>query len=161
MRVIALRYFNVAGAGSPALGDPGATNLIPMVFQALSNGETPKVFGDDYPTPDGTCIRDYVHVSDIADAHVAALRHLEAGGASATYNIGRGVGSSVLEVLRTIAEVTGNETPPEVVARRPGDPARTVAVVERIRDELGWTAGHDLRDMVSSAWDAWQHRPAR
>jgi UDP-glucose 4-epimerase len=161
MRVIALRYFNVAGAGSPALGDPGATNLIPMVFQALSNGETPKVFGDDYPTPDGTCIRDYVHVSDIADAHVAALRHLEAGGASATYNIGRGVGSSVLEVLRTIAEVTGNETPPEVVARRPGDPARTVAVVERIRDELGWTADHDLRDMVSSAWDAWQHRPAR
>lgn len=160
MRVISLRYFNVAGAASVKLGDPGVFNLIPMVFQALSRGETPKVFGADYPTPDGTCIRDYVHVSDIADAHVAALRHLGGGGAGATYNIGRGVGSSVLEVLRTIAEVTGNETPPEVVARRPGDPARTVAVVDRIHQDLGWTARHDLRDMVSSAWQAWQHTPA-
>jgi UDP-glucose 4-epimerase len=158
MRVISLRYFNVAGAGTVELGDPGAFNLIPMVFEALGRGEAPKVFGNDYPTPDGTCIRDYVHVTDIADAHVAALRHLRDGGGSATYNIGRGVGSSVLEVLRTIVEVTGNETPPEVVARRPGDPARTVAVVDRIRDDLGWTASHDLRDMVSSAWEAWQAR---
>jgi UDP-glucose 4-epimerase len=159
MRVISLRYFNVAGAGSVALGDPGVTNLIPMAFRALTQGEAPKVFGDDYPTPDGTCIRDYVHVTDIADAHVAALTHLRDGGASATYNIGRGEGSSVLEVLKTVAEVTGIDTAPQVVARRPGDPARIVATVEAIRADLGWTARYDLRDMVSSAWDAWQNRP--
>jgi UDP-glucose 4-epimerase len=158
MRVVSLRYFNVAGAGSVVLGDPGVTNLIPMVFRALTQGQAPKVFGDDYPTPDGTCIRDYIHVADIADAHVAALRHLRDGGASATYNIGRGVGSSVLEVLRTIAEVTGINTPPEVVDRRPGDPARTVATVDAIKADLGWTARYDLRDMVSSGWEAWQGR---
>jgi UDP-glucose 4-epimerase len=158
MRVVSLRYFNVAGAGSAALGDPGVTNLIPMVFRALTQGQAPKVFGSDYPTPDGTCIRDYVHVADIADAHVAALRHLAGGGASATYNIGRGVGSSVLEVLRTVAEVTGIDTPPEVVERRPGDPARIVATVDAIRADLGWAAHHDLRDMVSSGWEAWQGR---
>jgi UDP-glucose 4-epimerase len=158
MRVISLRYFNVAGAGSVALGDPGVTNLIPMVFRALTQGQAPKVFGDDYPTPDGTCIRDYVHVTDIADAHVAALTHLRDGGASATYNIGRGEGSSVLEVLKTVAEVTGIDTAPQVVARRAGDPARIVATVEAIRADLGWTARYDLRDMVSSAWDAWQNR---
>jgi UDP-glucose 4-epimerase len=116
------------------------------------------VVGDDYPTPDGTCIRDYVHVTDIADAHVAALTHLRDGGASATYNIGRGEGSSVLEVLKTVAEVTGIDTAPQVVARRAGDPARIVATVEAIRADLGWTARYDLRDMVSSAWDAWQNR---
>jgi UDP-glucose 4-epimerase len=158
MRVISLRYFNVAGAGSVALGDPGVFNLIPMVFRALTQGQAPKVFGDDYPTPDGTCIRDYVHILDVADAHVAALRQLRDGGASATYNIGRGVGSSVKEVLRTIADVTGIDTPPEVVKRRPGDPARTVASVEAIKADLGWTARYDLRDMVSSGWQAWQAR---
>jgi UDP-glucose 4-epimerase len=159
MRVVSLRYFNVAGAGSVALGDPGVYNLIPIAFRALTQGQAPKVFGDDWPTPDGTCIRDYVHVADIADAHVAALRHLRDGGASATYNIGRGIGSSVLEVLRTVAEVTGIDTPPEVVARRPGDPARTVANVDAIKKDLGWTAHYDLRDMVSSGWEAWQGRP--
>jgi UDP-glucose 4-epimerase len=159
MRVVSLRYFNVAGAGSVALGDPGVTNLIPMVFEALTQGRPPKIFGDDYPTPDGTCIRDYVHVTDIAEAHVAALRHISDGGASATYNIGRGEGSSVLEVLKTIAEVTGIDTPPQVVARRPGDPPKIVATVDAIRADLGWTARYDLRGMVSSGWDAWQGRP--
>jgi UDP-glucose 4-epimerase len=158
MRVIALRYFNVAGAASVALGDPGVFNLIPLVFRALTQGQAPKVFGDDYATPDGTCIRDYVHVTDVADAHVAALRHLRDGGASATYNIGRGVGSSVLEVLRAVGEVTGIDTAPQVVGRRPGDPARIVASVDAIKADLGWTARHDLKDMVSSGWDAWQGR---
>jgi UDP-glucose 4-epimerase len=130
-----------------------------MVFRSLTQGQAPKVFGDDYPTPDATCVRDYVHVSDIADAHVAALTHLRDGGASATYNIGRGVGSSVLEVLKTVAEVTGNNTAPQIVDRRPGDPARIVATVDAIKTDLGWTAHHDLRDMVSSAWEAWQGRP--
>lgn len=153
-----LRYFNVAGAASPELGDPGAFNLIPLVFQALSGGRRPQVFGADYPTPDGTGIRDYVHVADVADAHVAAARALEGGARGGTYNIGRGAGFSVLEVLQTIGEVTGLDMTHEVVARRPGDPARVVAAVDRIHDELGFTAQRDLRSMVDSAWAGWRLR---
>jgi UDP-glucose 4-epimerase len=156
LRAVSLRYFNVAGAASPELGDPGVFNLIPMVFRELDAGRAPKIFGDDYPTPDGTCVRDYVHVADVAEAHVAALHYLDEGGRDATWNIGRGEGSSVREVLETVAEVTGIDTEPEVVARRPGDPARIVAAVDRIHDELGWTATRDLREMVSSAWEGWQ-----
>ena len=158
MRVMAMRYFNVAGAAAPELGDPGVFNLVPLVFQALAKGERPQVFGDDYPTPDGTCIRDYVHVADIADAHLAAARALDAGAAGATYNIGRGEGSSVLDVLAEVAAVTGLDTAYDVVARRTGDPARVVAAVDRIRTELGFTAQHDLRSMVASAWAGWQLR---
>jgi UDP-glucose 4-epimerase len=131
------------------------------VFEALSAGRAPCVFGADYPTADGTCVRDYVHVADIADAHVAALRWLSAGRASSSYdvlNIGRGEGASVREVLATVASVTGVEFEPEVVERRPGDPARIVARVDRIRTTLGWTARYDLTDMVSSAWAAWTAR---
>ncbi|MCA1712638.1 MAG: UDP-glucose 4-epimerase GalE [Actinobacteria bacterium] len=158
LRTMSMRYFNVAGAASPSLGDPGVFNLIPLVFQALAAGEQPKVFGADYPTPDGTCIRDYVHVADIAAAHLAAARALAAGAASATYNIGRGEGSSVLEVLDVIGTVTGRDTTPQVVDRRPGDPARVVAAVDRIRDGLGFTATRDLTEMVESAWAGWQQR---
>jgi UDP-glucose 4-epimerase len=158
MRVMNLRYFNVAGAATPELGDVGVFNLIPMVFERLQVGERPRVFGGDYPTPDGTCIRDYVHVADIADAHLAAARALDAGAQGATYNIGRGEGSSVLDVLRVIGEVTGRDTTPDVVERRPGDPARIVAAVDRIRAGLGFTAQHDLRSMVDSAWAGWQLR---
>ena len=158
LRVLSLRYFNVAGTVSPELGDPGVFNLIPMVFRELTAGRPPQVFGADYPTPDGTCIRDYVHVADIADAHVAALRHLSAGegGSFGVYNVGGGEGSSVLEVLKVVAEVTGLDAEPVVVDRRPGDPARIIGSADRIRRELGWTAKHDLRDMVASAWEAWQ-----
>jgi UDP-glucose 4-epimerase len=159
MRVISLRYFNVAGAGRPELGDQGVFNLIPLAFQALTAGEAPRIFGADYPTPDGTCIRDYIHVADVARAHVAALRSLTSGAdAAASYrvlNIGRGEGSSVRQVLATVADVTRTDFEPVVGARRPGDPARIVASVERIRTELGWTASLDLRDMVASAWEAW------
>ncbi len=158
MRAVSLRYFNVAGASTPELGDTGVFNLIPMVFERLQAGEKPKVFGGDYPTPDGTCVRDYVHVADIADAHLAAARALESGAAGATYNIGRGEGSSVLDVLRVVGEVTGLDTTPDVVDRRPGDPARVVAKVDRIREGLGFTASHDLRSMVESAWAGWQLR---
>jgi len=161
LRVVALRYFNVAGAASPELGDPGAFNLIPMVFRELAAGRRPKVFGDDYPTPDGTCVRDYIHVCDIADAHVAALQQLAAGTDDRpfrVYNIGRGEGSSVLEVIEAIGQVTGLDTTPEVVARRPGDPARVTASVDRITKDLGWSAKFDLDDMVASAWAGWQHR---
>jgi UDP-glucose 4-epimerase len=158
MSVMSLRYFNVAGAACPELGDVGVFNLIPMVFERLQAGRRPRVFGGDYPTPDGTCVRDYVHVADIADAHLAAARALEGGRPGATYNVGRGQGSSVLEVLRVIGEVTGLDTTPEVVERRPGDPPRIVAAVDRIRADLGVTAQRDLRAMVQSAWDGWQLR---
>ena len=156
LRTLSMRYFNVAGAASPELGDPGVFNLIPLVFQAMSRGEAPQVFGADYPTPDGTCVRDYVHVADIADAHLAAARALDSGARSRTYNIGRGEGASVLEVLRVITDVTGQELDPRIVERRAGDPARIVASVDRIRDELAWTASYDLPAMVRSAWEGWQ-----
>jgi UDP-glucose 4-epimerase len=160
LRVIALRYFNVAGAARPELGDPGVFNLIPMAFERIVAGEGPRICGDDYPTPDGTCVRDYISVVDIADAHVAALEDLVSGNGAAyrVFNIGRGEGSSVREVLDTVAKVTGSDIEPVVVERRPGDPARIVASADRISKELGWTAKHDLEDMVASAWAAWQHR---
>jgi len=160
LRTMTMRYFNVAGAASPELGDVGVFNLIPMVFERLEAGQRPRVFGADYPTPDGTCVRDYVHVADIADAHLAAARALDDGAASATYNIGRGEGSSVLDVLTVVGAVTGLDTTPEVVDRRPGDPARIVATVDRIEQGLGFTAAHGLHDMVSSAWAGWRHMHA-
>ena len=101
---ISLRYFNVAGAGAPELGDTGVFNLIPMVFRALSHGKNPQVFGDDYPTPDGSCIRDYIHVTDLADAHVAAVQRLEQGRAAEIYNVGRGEGVSVKEVMAEVQQ---------------------------------------------------------
>jgi UDP-glucose 4-epimerase len=161
LRVVALRYFNVAGAASPELSDPGVFNLVPMVFRELAVGARPKVFGNDYPTPDGTCVRDYIHVCDIADAHVAALQQLASGAddrAFRVYNVGRGEGSSVLEVIDVVGKVTDLDTTPEFVPRRPGDPARVTASVERITKDLGWSAKYDLNDMVESAWAGWQHR---
>ncbi len=156
MRVLNLRYFNVAGTASDDLGDAGVFNLVPMVFARLEAGQRPLVFGDDYDTPDGTCVRDYVHVADIADAHLAGAKALDAGAVGGTYNIGRGQGSSVREVLQVVGDVTGRDTTPEVVARRPGDPARVVASVDLVRAELGFTATRDLREMVASAWQAWR-----
>lgn len=159
LNFVNLRYFNVAGAGSPELGDIGEFNLIPMVFRALSEGAAPRVFGADYPTRDGSCVRDFVHVTDVADAHVAAVRHLEATGSVArTYNVGRGEGVSVHEVMHTVRAVTGQEFTPELAPRREGDPAQVVGVVDRIADELGWRASADLTDMVRSAWDGWRYR---
>jgi UDP-glucose 4-epimerase len=161
MRVVALRYFNVAGAASPELGDPAVLNLIPMVFRELVNGGPPRLFGNDYPTPDGTCVRDFIHVADIADAHVAALQHLDAAAGGAdfkVYNVSRGVGASNLDVINLIGDVTGYDVTPNVLPRRPGDPARIVGSVKRLQADYGWTAKYDLRDMVASAWEAWQHR---
>ncbi|HEY2833416.1 MAG TPA: UDP-glucose 4-epimerase GalE [Sporichthyaceae bacterium] len=154
---IALRYFNVAGAGAPELGDRGVTNLIPAVFAALSAGERAQVFGGDWPTRDGTCVRDYIHVVDLARAHVAAVQRLtDSQPYGRIFHVGRGVGVTVQEVLDTVAEVTGHQMEREVVARRPGDPAAVVGAVERIAAELGWRAERDLRDMIASAWEAWQ-----
>jgi UDP-glucose 4-epimerase len=163
IRSASLRYFNVAGAASPELSDTGVFNLIPMVFERLEAGEPPRIFGDDYPTPDGTCVRDYIHVQDIASAHLAAARRLEevAAGTALTLNIGRGEGSSVREMVDRILKVTGNEdVTPEVTPRRAGDPARVVASADRIREELGWSARHGLDEMIESAWQGWRHRHA-
>ena len=146
----------MAGAAAPELGDRGTANLVPLVFAALDAGRAPLLFGDDHPTPDGSPVRDFVHVSDVADAHVAAARALAAGQPGGTYNVGRGEGSSVREVLRVVAEVTGGDTTPEVVGRRPGDPARVVAAVDRIGRDLGFRATRDLREMITSAWTAWR-----
>jgi UDP-glucose 4-epimerase len=160
LRYVNLRYFNVAGAGRPELADRGATNLVPMVFRRLTDRQAPLIFGDDFATPDGTCIRDFIHVSDIASAHVTAARALGAGDLSAlTANVGRGEGVSVREMIRTIREVTGvadeEWSAPVVVARRPGDPPRVVAAADTIREVLGWRAQRDVREMVTSAWAGW------
>lgn len=151
---VALRYFNVAGAGSDDLGDNSVNNLIPMVFAALQRGERPRIFGDDYPTPDGTCIRDYIHVVDLAEAHVAAARLCEVGQAADVFNVGRGQGSSVREVMDVISSVVGTDVNAEVAPRRPGDPPTTFAQTDHIEETLGWSASRDLSDMVSSAWRA-------
>ncbi|CAB5038186.1 MAG: UDP-glucose 4-epimerase GalE [Actinobacteria bacterium] len=154
---VALRYFNVAGAGSDDLGDTSVNNLIPMVFEALEKGNRPQIFGDDYPTPDGTCIRDYIHVSDLADAHVVAAAFSENLQVAETLNVGRGVGSSVREVMDMVSQVIGTQVNPQIVARRAGDPPASTAATQRITDVLGWQSKRDLHEMVSSAWSAWQH----
>ncbi len=156
---VALRYFNVAGAGADDLGDTGVFNLIPMVLRALDDGQAPQVFGDTYPTPDGTCIRDYIHVQDLAEAHVAAVTKAERGGRTDIYNVGRGMGFSVLDVLNAVRSAMGSDFAHEISAPRAGDPASLVAAVNRIHSELGWQAQRDLADMVTSAWSAWQAFP--
>ncbi|MDO0933610.1 UDP-glucose 4-epimerase GalE [Streptomyces sp. DG2A-72] len=151
-----LRYFNVAGAAAPELADTGVFNIVPMVFERLTENAPPRIFGDDYPTPDGTCIRDYIHVMDLAEAHVATARALQSSpGRHLTLNIGRGEGVSVREMIDLINGVTGYDRPPTVTPRRPGDPARVVASADRIAAELGWKAKHDVHDMVTSAWEGW------
>ncbi|WP_406144031.1 UDP-glucose 4-epimerase GalE [Streptomyces sp. NBC_01012] len=160
-----LRYFNVAGSAAPALADLGVFNVVPMFFERLTRGEAPRIFGDDYPTPDGTCVRDYIHVADLADAHLAVASHLGKGsdGGDLTVNIGRGEGVSVRELADLVGEVTGLRTEPVVEARRPGDAARAVASASRMTGKLGWTARRDMREMVESAWEGWclRHPEAR
>ncbi|MGW7528593.1 UDP-glucose 4-epimerase GalE [Streptomyces sp. NPDC054783] len=158
MSTASLRYFNVAGAAGPELADTGVFNLIPMVFEKLTEGAPPRVFGDDYPTPDGTCVRDYIHVVDLAEAHVTVARALASSpGTDLTLNIGRGEGVSVREMIDRINAVTGYDRPPTVTPRRPGDPARVVASANRIATELGWQAKYDVQDMITSAWEGWVH----
>jgi len=157
LKVAALRYFNVAGAGRSELGDQYIFNLVPIVFDAIERGVRPEVFGNDYPTPDGSCIRDYVHVQDLADAHIAAMDFVEKSEPGFTaINIGTGSGASVFEVLKVIEEVTGISTDPIVSQRREGDPAALVADVSLAKDLLNWQSSRDLRDIISSAWEAWQ-----
>lgn len=157
LRSISLRYFNAAGAdpdGETGEAHDPETHLIPLVLDAAA-GVRPEivVYGDDYDTPDGTCIRDYIHVTDLANAHVLALGALEAGAKTTAYNLGNGRGFSVKKVIDTVREVTGRDIPVRLGARRPGDPARLVGDATRIQKELGWQPCHaDLSDMIDTAW---------
>jgi UDP-glucose-4-epimerase GalE len=161
LRSVRLRYFNAAGADeSGEIGevhDP-ETHLIPAAFEAIQ-GKRPalEVFGSDYPTPDGTCIRDYIHVNDLAEAHVLALKHLQTGGASVALNLGTGQGNSVKEVLSTIASVAGKPVPQRAAPRRPGDPAELIADPAQANKILGWKAQRSLREIVETAW-RWANR---
>lgn len=158
LRHTSLRYFNVVGSGANDLYDASHHNLLPLVFNALLEGRTPKIYGGDYPTPDGTCIRDYVHVADLAAAHAVAARHLENGDPlEPVYNLGSGSGSSVKEIMDTVREVSGIDFAPEINPRRPGDPARIVADGKLAARDLDWTMRHSLHDMVESGWRARQY----
>lgn len=155
LRVVNLRYFNVAGAGWDDLADTAVANLIPIAFAALKAGKAPVVFGDDYPTTDGSCVRDYVHVHDLADAHLSALEYLDRDvRAFDTFNVGTGQGSSVFEVLEEVRRVTGINFERVVEPRRAGDPPSLCADVTRINSELGWHAQKNLAEIVESAWAA-------
>lgn len=154
LRWVALRYFNVVGAGSAELADRSVANLVPMTFEALTTGRNPKLFGDDYDTRDGSCIRDYIHVVDLADAHAAAAARIDEGPIGEVFNVGRGEGVTVKEVFSTVREVTGRDFEVDVVGRRAGDPPAYFAEPAKMREQLGWTASRDLEDMVRSAWEA-------
>lgn len=155
LRASNLRYFNVAGTGWPELADTAVMNLVPIVFAAIKAGKAPTVFGSDYPTADGSCVRDYVHVLDLAEAHLSALDYLDRDDRPhSTFNVGTGTGSSVLEVLAEIKRVSGIDFAIDVAERRAGDPPALCANVDRIRETLGWSAKRGLTEIVESAWAA-------
>lgn len=155
LRHTSLRYFNVVGSGYPDIADTSPHNLFPLVLEALRAGRTPRINGGDYPTPDGTNVRDYVHVSDVAAAHVVAARRLDAGEPLArSYNLGSGEGLSVRQIMDAVARVTGIAFTPEVGPRRPGDPPRIVAGGDLAARDLEWRMRHGLDEMVASAWAA-------
>lgn len=160
LRAVSLRYFNAAGADPDAvigeLHEP-ETHLIPLALKAAETSKQLTVFGTDYPTPDGTCIRDYTHVSDLADAHVCALQLLESGAASASFNLGTGRGWSVSEVIRQVTTYTGKELAVYHGPRREGDPPELVAGVDRARVILGWQARFGLAEIIRDAW-SWEQR---
>ncbi len=162
LRHTSLRYFNVVGSGHEHLVDTSPHNLFSLTFDAILEGCSPTIFGDDYPTEDGTCVRDYIHVADLARSHVSAARRLQAGDDLApVYNLGSGSGVSVRQIMGAVAAVTGVDVKPEVHVRRPGDPPRVVADGTLATRDLDWQTRHSLEQMVSSAWAArqrWQTR---
>jgi UDP-glucose-4-epimerase GalE len=159
---IRLRYFNAAGAdpeGEIGEDHDPEIHAIPRALDAATGGTPFQIMGDDYPTPDGTCLRDYIHVSDLADAHVRALRHLESGGASRTYNLGTERPTSVRDVVAAVERVTGRSVVSRIAPRRAGDPAVLFASAQRVREELGWVAARpDLDTIVGDAWRWYQKK---
>lgn len=156
-----LRYFNVVGSGDPALPDLSPLNLFSMVLAHLEENRIPVIFGDDYDTPDGTCIRDYIHVSDLAIAHVGAAERMARGdGIEPVYNLGSGVGTSVAQIMAEISRVTGTDFVPQIGPRRAGDPARVVASGERAARDIGWAVTRSLEEMIRTAFDARRNLPS-
>ena len=155
LRHTSLRYFNVVGSEDPTVYDVSPHNLFPIVFEALLAGRTPAIFGDDYATPDGTNVRDYVHVGDIARAHVAAAKRLMAGEPiQAAYNLGSGDGLSVKQIMDAMVRVTGHDFTPEIGPRRAGDPDRIVASGEAAARDLEWAMTYTVDEMVRTGWEA-------
>ncbi|HEX5336372.1 MAG TPA: UDP-glucose 4-epimerase GalE [Propionicimonas sp.] len=152
---VSLRYFNVVGSATDEVYDASPHNLFPLVIEALLEGRTPRINGVDYPTADGTCVRDYVHVGDLANSHVAAARALEAGRElRPAYNLGSGEGLSVRQIMDAMARVTGIDFTPVIADRRPGDPARIVADGKAAAADLDWKMSYSVDEMVASAWSA-------
>ncbi|MEV0285310.1 MULTISPECIES: UDP-glucose 4-epimerase GalE [unclassified Kribbella] len=151
-----LRYFNVVGSGDVSVYDSSPYNLFPIVCDLLTQGKIPQIYGTDHPTPDGTSVKDYVHVADLARAHVAAARALEAGSPlERVYNLGSGTGTSVREIMNAARRVTGIDFTPSEGPRRPGDPSRVVAAGDLAARDLDWKNSYTVDDMFSTAWEAW------
>jgi len=151
---ISLRYFNVAGSSRNEFGDNSKDNLVPKVFAAYRNSKRPEIFGDDYPTKDGTCVRDYIHVGDLAEAHLLALRAIESLMMDEVYNVGSGRGYSVKEMMVQLSESMGIDLDPLVVGRRDGDSPQLISSIGKIERELGWRPKASLKEMIDSAWAA-------
>ncbi|MFD2841747.1 UDP-glucose 4-epimerase GalE [Populibacterium corticicola] len=162
LRFAGLRYFNVAGAGWDDLGDPAILNLIPMVLDRVAKGQAPLIFGADYDTEDGTCVRDYIHVLDLAKAHIAALDYLQQDERSVdVFNVSTGEGASVKDIIDGLAKASGIDIQAEIRDRRAGDPPHLIGSAKRINEVLGWHAEKNLDDILNSAWSAWQAGPNR
>jgi UDP-glucose 4-epimerase len=153
---ISLRYFNVVGSALPEFGDNSKDNLVPKVFLALKSGKRPEIYGTNYPTKDGTCIRDYIHVRDLAQSHVAALKKTESGFVSSVYNVGSGNGYSVREMMNQISQTLGRDINPEESPARAGDSPKLIASTRKIEKELGWKPSATLKEMIDSSWVAEQ-----
>jgi len=151
---ISLRYFNVVGAGGAGLGDNARDNLVPKTFAALRAKKAPEIYGDDYSTRDGTCIRDYIHVVDLAESHLMALRALDKQAMAQAFNVGSGSGFTVKEVMDQIKKSSEIEFTPNLLQRRSGDPESLVANVDEIKEKLGWQPRFSLKEMIDSAWQA-------
>ncbi|MFZ9922753.1 MAG: UDP-glucose 4-epimerase GalE [Candidatus Nanopelagicaceae bacterium] len=154
LSAISLRYFNVVGALRDEFADNSKDNLVPKVFAALKAGKNPEIYGSDYPTKDGSCIRDYIHVSDLAKAHLVALEKVFAANVDEVYNVGSGTGYSVTEMINQIAESIGKSITPTLSPRRPGDTAQLIASIAKIERDLGWKPERSLKEMIDSAWQA-------
>ena len=151
---ISLRYFNVVGSTKVEFADNSKDNLVPKVFAAIKRGESPEIYGSDYPTKDGTCIRDYIHVADLADSHLSALKRVESSIVHEAYNVGSGKGYSVKEMIDQIAVSMNKELTPKLCPRRAGDIPQLIASISKIERELGWKPKRSLKEMIDSAWQA-------